>query len=152
MPGTLWAAFLGSQVRRKLFGNSDPVGQVMLLNNARFTVIGWMEKKLSFGSYYRPDDDSVFIPLTSATDMWPTRYLDRIVAEPVDRSRALEAAEQIRGVLARRHRFSPKDERAVPIFNRAQFRPIVDGIGLGFQLLLALVGALTLGIGLSMIT
>ncbi len=56
------AAFLGSEVRRKLFGNSDPVGQTLLINNARFTVVGWMEKKLGFSSYFRADDDCVFIP------------------------------------------------------------------------------------------
>ncbi len=33
------------------------------------------------------------------------------------------------------------------IFSREQFRPIIDGITIGIQALLALIGALTLGIG-----
>ncbi len=139
--------FLGSEARRKLFGNMDPLGQPILLNNARFIVIGWMEKKLSFSSYFRPDDESVFIPLTAATDLWDTRYLSLIVAEPVARSFSVPAVRQLREILARRQRFSPRDERAVQIFSREQFRPIIDGITIGIELLLIVVGALTLGIG-----
>ncbi|HYM11972.1 MAG TPA: ABC transporter permease [Bryobacterales bacterium] len=141
------AIFLGSEVRRKLFGNMDPVGQSILLNNARFTVVGWMEKKLNFSSYYRADDDSVFIPMTAATDMWETRYPSLIVVDPVNRSASLPAVAQAREILARRQRFSPKDERAVRIFSRAQFRPIIDGITIGIEVLLAVIGVLTLGIG-----
>ncbi|HXG24307.1 MAG TPA: FtsX-like permease family protein, partial [Chthonomonadales bacterium] len=70
-----------------------------------------------------------------------------IVAEPVTRALSAQAVDQIRGILARKHRFSPKDERAVRIFSREQFRPIIDGITIGIQALLALIGALTLGIG-----
>jgi putative ABC transport system permease protein len=140
-------AFLGSEVRRKLFGNTDPVGQTLLLNSARFTVVGWMEKKLNFSSYFRPDDSSVFIPLTAATDLWPTRYLSLILLEPIARPMAAQAVQQARGILARKHRFSPKDERAVRIFSREQFRPIIDGITIGLQVLLGFIGVLTLGIG-----
>ena len=35
--------FLGSEVSRKLFGNSDPFGQVVVLAGQRFTVIGMMD-------------------------------------------------------------------------------------------------------------
>ncbi len=139
--------FLGSEVRRKLFGNANAVGQVVVLQGARFTVVGWMEKKLNFSSYFRPDDDCVFIPLTAATDLWDTRYFNFIVMEPVARNQALAAVRQVRSVLARRHRFSPNDERAVRIFSREQFRPVLDGITIGIRLLLAVVGVLTLGIG-----
>jgi len=139
--------FLGSEARRKLFGNADPIGQTILLNNARFTVIGWMEKKLSFSSYFRSDDESVFIPLTAASDLWDTRYMSVILAEPVTRSMSAPAVRQVRDILSRRLRFSPKDERALQIFSREKFRPILDGITIGIDLLLTLVGALTLGIG-----
>ncbi len=139
--------FLGSEIRRKLFGNTDPVGQSILLKNARFTVIGWMEKKLSFGSYFRSDDECVFVPLTAATDLWQTRYLNLILVDPVARSMAKPAVDQVREILARHQRFSPRDERAVRIFSREQFRPIVDGITIGIQLLLVMIGVLTLGIG-----
>ena len=70
-----------------------------------------------------------------------------MLAEPVTRALSAQAVAQVRSILARKHRFAPKDERAVRIFSREQFRPIIDGITIGIQVLLALIGALTLGIG-----
>jgi putative ABC transport system permease protein len=54
---------------------------------------------------------------------------------------------QVRAAIAKRQRFSPTDERAIMMFGREQFRPIVDGITIGFQALFTFVGALTLAIG-----
>ncbi len=54
---------------------------------------------------------------------------------------------QVRAAIAKRQRFSPTDERAVLMFGREQFRPIIEGITIGFQALFTFVGALTLGIG-----
>lgn len=54
---------------------------------------------------------------------------------------------QVRAAIAKRQRFSPTDERAIMMFGREQFRPIIDGITIGLQSLFAFVGALTLGIG-----
>jgi putative ABC transport system permease protein len=55
--------------------------------------------------------------------------------------------DQVRAALAKRQRFSPTDERAVMMFGREQFRPIIDAITIGLQMFFAFVGALTLGIG-----
>jgi putative ABC transport system permease protein len=54
---------------------------------------------------------------------------------------------QVRSEIAKRQRFSPTDERAMIMFGREQFRPIIDGITIGFEALFTFVGALTLGIG-----
>ena len=54
---------------------------------------------------------------------------------------------QVRAAVAKRQRFSATDERAIQMFGREQFRPIIDGITIGFQALFTFVGALTLGIG-----
>ena len=54
---------------------------------------------------------------------------------------------QVRAAIAKRQRFSATDERAIQMFGREQFRPIIDGITIGFEALFTFVGALTLGIG-----
>ena len=54
---------------------------------------------------------------------------------------------QVREIIGRRQRFSPTDERAILMFGREQFRPIIDGITIGLQVLLLFIGVLTLGIG-----
>jgi len=139
--------FLGNHIRVKLFGNADPVGQTITLAGQRFAVIGWMENKVQFGSYFRPDDDSVFVPYTAAGDLWNNKYLSTIVWEPVAPSAARASIEQVRAMMARNHRFSPKDKRAILPFSREEFRPIIDRIVIGLQILLIFIGGLTLGIG-----
>ena len=53
----------------------------------------------------------------------------------------------MRAALGKRQRFSPTDERAIQMFGREEFRPIIDGITIGLQVLLLFIGVLTLGIG-----
>src|SRR5439155_4684474 len=55
--------------------------------------------------------------------------------------------KQVRAVLARTHRFSPSDKRAIQPFSREEFRPVIDGITIGLQIFLIVIGGLTLGIG-----
>jgi len=49
--------------------------------------------------------------------------------------------------IAMRQQFSPTDKKAFQMFGRDEFRPIIDGLTIGLQVLLTFVGTLTLGIG-----
>ena len=57
------------------------------------------------------------------------------------------AIQQVRDAVAKRQRFSGTDKRAIQMFGREEFRPIIDGITIGLQVLLVFIGTLTLGIG-----
>ena len=54
---------------------------------------------------------------------------------------------QFRTAIANRQRFSPSDKRAITMFGREEFKPIMEGITIGIEALLFLIGAMTLGIG-----
>src|SRR6185503_7607897 len=58
-----------------------------------------------------------------------------------------QAMQQVREAIGKRQRFDPGDKRAIQMFGREEFRPIIDGITIGLQVLLVFVGSLTLGIG-----
>jgi putative ABC transport system permease protein len=58
-----------------------------------------------------------------------------------------QAMDQVRAAVGQRQRFSPTDKRAIQMFGREEFRPIIDGITIGLQVLLLFIGTLTLGIG-----
>jgi len=49
--------------------------------------------------------------------------------------------------VATRQQFSPTDKKAIQMFGRDEFRPIIDALTIGLQVLLTFVGTLTLGIG-----
>ncbi len=139
--------FLGGKLREKLFGNRPAVGETVQIAGMRFTVIGAMGPKIQLSNYFTSDDESAWIPFTTAGDLWNTRYAQVIVFEPVAPQFEKQAMDQVRAAVAKRQRFSPTDKRAILMFGREQFRPVIDGITIGLQVLLIFIGALTLGIG-----
>ncbi len=50
-------------------------------------------------------------------------------------------------MLARAHKFSPNDERALQVFIFNEYMRIIDTMSIALQVLLGLIGALTLAIG-----
>jgi putative ABC transport system permease protein len=137
----------GSYVKKQLFGNRQAVGETVRISGVRFTVIGTMDAKMQLSNYFSPDDRSIFIPFTAASQLWNTRYVPVIVFSPVNPQFERKAIDQFKTAVARRKGFSPTDPRALNIFGREQFRPIIDGITIGLQTLLYFIGILTLGIG-----
>jgi putative ABC transport system permease protein len=139
--------FLGARLREKIFGTHPAVDETVQINGLRFTVIGTMERKFQDSNYFTSDDESAFIPFSTAGDVWNTRYASVIVFVPIGPRFERAAIEQLRQTLAKRQRFSPNDKRAIQVFGREEFRPVIDGITIGLQALLMFIGALTLGIG-----
>jgi putative ABC transport system permease protein len=139
--------FLGARLREKLFGGRPAVGETVQVSGLRFTVIGVMDRKFQDSNYFTSDDESAFIPYTAAGDIWDTRYASVLVFVPLAPRLEKLAMEQVRATIAKRQRFSPSDKRAITMFGREEFRPIIEGITIGLQALLLFIGALTLGIG-----
>src|SRR5436309_14302163 len=55
--------------------------------------------------------------------------------------------DQVLAVVATRQQFSPTDKKAIQMFGRGEFRPVIDALTIGLQVLLTFIGTLTLGIG-----
>ena len=139
--------FLGGRLYRQLFGTKPPVGEEIHIMGVRFTVVGVMERKLQLSNYFGPDDKSAFIPYSSASDLWDAKYGRVIVFTPMAPQFEKKAMDQMRAAVATRQGWSPTDKRAIQMFGREQFRPVIDGITIGLEVLLTFIGALTLGIG-----
>jgi putative ABC transport system permease protein len=139
--------FLGNRVREQLFSGRPAVGETVLVGGVRFTVIGTMENKIQLSNYFMPDDRSTWIPYSTAGDMWNTRYASTLVVAPVAPQFEQQAQAQLLAAIAERQGFSPTDKKAIQMFGREQFRPVIDGLTIGLQILLTFIGALTLGIG-----
>jgi putative ABC transport system permease protein len=140
-------AILGAKVRKKLFSGTPAVGETIRIDGVRFTVIGTMDMKFSDSCYFNCDDYSVFIPYPAAADMWDARYASVMVMEPVAPQFEPQAMAQFRTAVANRQHFSPNDKRAITMFGRMEFKPVYDGITLGIEGLLFMIGSMTLAIG-----
>ena len=121
--------FLGARVREQLFGGRPAVGETVVIAGVHFTVIGTMDRKIQLSNYFSSDDESTWIPYSTAGDLWNTKYGDVLAA------------------IATRQNFSPTDKKAIQMFGREEFRPVINGITIGLQVLLIFIGILTLGIG-----
>jgi putative ABC transport system permease protein len=139
--------FLGGRVREQLFSGRPAVGETVAIGGVRFTVIGVMQRKIQLSNYFSSDDDSVWIPYSAAGDLWNTRHAQVLVFQPIAPQFEKRAMAQVLAAVATRQQFSPTDPKAIQMFGRDEFRPVIDAITIGLEVLLTFVGTLTLGIG-----
>jgi putative ABC transport system permease protein len=139
--------FLGNRLREKLFSGRPAVGETVLVGGVSFQVVGVMARKIQLSNYFSSDDESSWIPYSAAGDLWNTRYASVLVFEPIAPQFEKRAMAQVLAAIASRQQFSPTDPKAIQMFGREEFRPIIDGLTIGLQVLLTFIGTLTLGIG-----
>ena len=139
--------FLGYKLKEQLFSGRPAVGETVLVAGVPFQVVGVMARKIQLSNYFSSDDDSSWIPYSAAGDLWNTRYGAVIVFEPIAPQFEKRAMAQVLAAVASRQQFSPTDPKAIQMFGREEFRPIIDGLTIGLQVLLTFIGTLTLGIG-----
>ena len=136
------AAVIGSEAKTKLFSGQYPIGQSIRVNGIRFTVVGVLEAKMQEG-----DSDSnrqVYIPFSTMGDIKDTKYLDGIWLNYVGNYELVE--KNLRATLAAAHHFRPSDHRAIFVANIMEQLSQFRILSIALQVLLAMVGALTLGI------
>jgi putative ABC transport system permease protein len=140
-------AFIGTEVNRKLFGESEAVGQTIRIRGISFEVIGVMKEKAQLSNYFRSDVQCVFIPYTVASQVWYQPYSDVIVWQAVDAIKGPAAERQVSELLGRLANFNPGDERALRNWGSAKSEEVTRGMVVGLKLVLGFIGVLTLGIG-----
>jgi len=139
--------FLGGRLKEQLFSGRSAVGETVTVSGVRFTVVGVMARKIQLNNYFSSDDESSWIPYSTAGDLWNTRYAAVMLFQPIAPQFEKKAMAQVLAAVASRQGFSPTDPKAFQMFGRDEFRPIIDALTIGLQVLLAFVGTLTLGIG-----
>ncbi|HEX6505362.1 MAG TPA: ABC transporter permease [Terriglobales bacterium] len=139
--------FLGGRVKEQLFSGRPAVGETVEIGGVRFTVVGVMARKIQLSNYFSSDDESVWIPFSAATELWNTKDAQVMVFQPIAPQFEKRAMAQFLAAIATRQQFSPTDPKAIQMFGRDEFRPIIDGITIGLEVLLTFIGTLTLGIG-----
>lgn len=140
-------AVLGQGLRKKLFSEAPALGEEIRIKGVSFTVIGVLRKKVSMSNYFSMDDNNVFIPYTAMAIITPVRYLSVLVVQPASMAVEEQALRQVWEILARNHRFDPRDKRALLMDTWRENFTIINNINLGMKIFLVLMGILTLSIG-----
>lgn len=140
-------AVLGAKAAEKLFGEAPPEGETISINGLQFQIVGELLAKTQISNYNTPDNECIFIPLSTMALLHDIKYPGDIVWMPANPVFREKAVKDVRALLARVHNFAPTDERAVQMIVFNQFMKIIDIMSSALQVLLGLIGALTLAIG-----
>jgi putative ABC transport system permease protein len=133
---------IGSEAKTKLFSGGWALGEAIRLNGEVFTIIGVLLPKMQ-----ESDDDvnrQVYIPFNTMSDLKDTQYLDGMWFSYTGDNELAEKG--LRESLAAAHHFRPSDHNAVYVANLMSQLRQFKILSLALQVLLSLVGALTLGI------
>jgi putative ABC transport system permease protein len=142
-------AMVGTDIAQRLFGNNDPIGKQIRINNVSFEIVGLMESKgSSFGSN---QDDTIFVPITTMSK----RIIGRtspyglrlsLISVSAKNSESMDAAEfQITNLLRQRHKIVGEDDFTVR--NQKDALTIVSTITGALTLLLGAIAGISLLVG-----
>jgi putative ABC transport system permease protein len=101
-------AVIGSVVRDQLFGaDSNPIGQVMRIQNQPFTVVGVLGSK-GQSSMGQDRDDTVMVPYTTVMKkMRGVTFINNIIVSAASSSEVSAVADRISTLLRVRHKIQP---------------------------------------------
>jgi putative ABC transport system permease protein len=138
-------AVIGSEAKAKLFSGRYGIGEKIRIEGMSFEVIGVLSPKMQEGGNDNANS-LVLIPFNTMGDMKDLKYIDGMWMD-YDTFAYGGVEEGVRAALAHLHGYNVKDRRAVFLFNAMKQVTQFEIIKLGLKVLLAFIGALTLGIG-----
>ena len=137
----------GAHAAEKLFNGYPPVGETVQVEGQPFTVIGVLRFKLQDSSNNGPDNENVFVPFDTLRTLRQQRDPGSIVFQPSSADQHFAAMQAVRTVLAQRHHFNPRDEKALGVWDTIEDSKQITQFGIALQVLLGLIGAMTLAVG-----
>jgi putative ABC transport system permease protein len=137
---------IGIEVSKYLFRGADPIGEWVEIGGLQYKVVGVFEDMGSVGEMRQ-----VYIPITTAQVAYNGVNSMAMIMVTVGESTAAQATiltEDVRRLLARKHKFDPNDKRALRVRNNVErFEQVSNTFSLlsGFVWLVGL-GTITAGI------
>jgi putative ABC transport system permease protein len=134
---------IGSEAKTKLFSGEWALGQNIRLNGVIFTVIGVMSPKMQEGD----NDDrnrQIYVPFNTMSDLADMQYLSGVWFNYHGDHELIE--KSLRETMAAAHHFRPSDHNAMFVANLMTQLAQFHILSIALEVLLSMVGALTLGI------
>ncbi|SMO83518.1 ABC transporter permease [Gracilimonas mengyeensis] len=144
--------FLGDEIAVRIFGDQNPIGQRILLDNTPFTVIGVMKPKMQTSMNNGPDANRAIIPYTTFRNMYGYRNVGSMLIRPEDPSLQEDIKARITSIMSKKYGFDPADEQAMPIWDFIEQEEMQGKIFFGLEVFLFTVGFFTLmiaGVGVA---
>jgi putative ABC transport system permease protein len=134
---------IGSEAKTKLFSGGWALGETIRMNGVIFTIVGVLSPKMQEGD----NDDrnrQIYVPFNTMSDLKDTMYLDGIWFNYRGDHELIE--KSLRETMGAAHHFKPTDHNAMHVANLMTQLAQFHILSVALQVLLSMVGALTLGI------
>ncbi|MDI6782820.1 MAG: ABC transporter permease [bacterium] len=131
---------LGQTVWQDLFSGLDPIGKTIWIKGSKFRIIGIMESKGYI--FDQNQDDTVFIPLTAAQDLFGLTNVSFIYLTTPKTEDLPKAMAEVKRLLHRR-----LDEDDFSVKSQGEFLNILENITAILTAMLASIGGISLLVG-----
>jgi putative ABC transport system permease protein len=134
---------IGSEAKTKLFSGGWALGETLRMNGVIFTIVGVLSPKMQEGD----NDDrnrQIYVPFNTMSDLKDTMYLDGVWFNYRGNHELIEKG--LRETMGAAHHFKPSDHNAIYVANLMTQLAQFHMLSIALQVLLSMVGALTLGI------
>jgi putative ABC transport system permease protein len=156
-PAELGAAakvcLIGATVARQLFGEADPLGEMIRIKRVPFTVVGVLETK-GQSLMGTDQDDVILMPITTArtrvigsASAAKQRSVGTIWVKAADGVEAAGVEAEVRSLLRQRHRLQPGADDDFSMRNLAEVMAAQEASSRVLALLLAAVASVSLLVG-----
>jgi len=145
-------ALLGKTVVTKLFGDADPVGQVIRIKNVPFNVMGVLSPK-GQSPTGQDQDDTVIVPLSTAkrkvlgSSQANLNSVGTIMVQARGPKLMKDAEQQITDLLRQRHRLQPAQDDDFSVRNLEEVFSAQETSAHVMSILLAAIASVSLIVG-----
>lgn len=148
--GRAAVCLLGQTVAENLFGDMDPVGQIVRIKKFPFTVIGVLALK-GQTTWGQDQDDTVYVPLTTSQRLLFGRNFPGMVrsisVQATSAETLKQAEEEITQLLRQRHRLRSDQENDFSVRNLTEAMSTAEESARVMSLLLGAIASIALLVG-----
>ena len=150
--GATKVALLGQTTALNLFGDADPIGQIIRIKKVPFTVVGLLSRK-GQNSWGQDQDDVILVPLSTAkkkvlgVSQANARSVGSISIKVRAGENMTDAEAQIRELLRQRHRLQPYQDDDFWLRNLSEVLQTQEESSKVMTYLLAAIASVSLLVG-----
>jgi ABC-type antimicrobial peptide transport system permease subunit len=142
---TARVAVIGPTAAVNVFGENDPVNEIVKINGINFKVIGITKAK---GEGWGSPDDRITIPYSTAMQqIFGIDYLRGIDLQAGTEAELDQVQKDVTALLRKRHRLQPDADDDFEIHNMAEIRDSANQVTSTFKYLLGGIAAISLLVG-----
>jgi putative ABC transport system permease protein len=145
-------AVLGETVAVNLFGDSDPVGQVVIIKNVPFTVVGVLTPK-GQSPTGQDQDDVILLPISTATqkvigaNKVNAKAIGQLMVQAVNPQAIDQAMQEVGALLRERHKILPGTDDDFTIRNLTEVFQAQETSAQVMSILLGAIASVSLIVG-----